>query len=200
MAGYTQIKSDGTIRSYDDATAWDDMVGDLFGKRLFSTTGKVDYDYDENCLVFQSGGTLLSANDRVGSNLQIAHAARVGSNIEFRPHLHWFQEVTSGTVDAFTMTMRYRLQRNDEAKSTSWVTVTLHSGTDDVFDFTGEVDGIYNQISEFPTIKLTCNISDTFQVQMARTDSNGGEMNVYFMDMHYEIDSFGSDDEFSKTT
>ena len=34
------------------------MVGDLFGKRLSSTVGKVDYDWDNNAIKFQSGGSI----------------------------------------------------------------------------------------------------------------------------------------------
>ena len=95
--------------------------------------------------------------------------------------------------------MKYRLQRNGYEKEASWTTVTLTAGSsDDVFDFTGEADGTYNQLTRFPDITITCSISDTFQFQIARTDSLSGDMLVYFMDFHGEVDSFGSEEEIKK--
>jgi len=197
---YTETKkSDGTIRLRGAATAWKDMVGDLYGKRLATTSGKVDYDYNDNAVKFQSGGSITTVNDRVGANLEINHEHKVGS-VTFKPHIHWFQEVTSGVVTPFVLTMRYRLQRNGQAKATAWTTVTCGAGAggDDIFDFTGESDGSYNQLSRFPDIAVTCSVSDTIQFQMARTDSESGDMFVYFMDMHGEVDSFGSNGEIAK--
>jgi len=198
---YTEIQSDGTMRRVGTSTAWRDIVGDLFGKKILSTSGKVDYDFDENAIDFKSGGSITTANDRVGGNLEINHEHKVGTSITFKPHIHWFQTVTTGVAEAFTLTMRYRLQKNNATKTTSWTTVTCGTGLggDDIFDFTGEVDGVYNQISTFPDMTLNCEISDTIQFQMARTDSSGGNMYVYFMDIHGEIDSDGSDTEYAKS-
>ncbi len=196
---YTEIRADGTQRLVGNATAWRDIIGDLFGRRLSSTSGRVDYDFDENAIKFQSGGSISNSADRVGANLEINHELKVGSSITFKPHIHWFQEVSSGAVTAFVLTMKYRIQNNNAAKTTAWTTVTLTAGTDDVFDFTGEADGTYNQLSRFPNIVVNCGVSDTIQFQMARTDSLSGNMYIYFMDMHAMIDSFGSDEEITKT-
>ena len=67
--------------------------------------------------------------------------------------------------------MKYRLQRNNYEKTTVRTTVTATAGTDDIFDFTGEVDGTYNQLTRFPDITIDCAVSDTLQFQIARTDS-----------------------------
>lgn len=200
-ADYLEIKKlDGTLRLRGESTVWNDMVGDIFGKRLASTVGKVDYDFDENAVKFQSGGSISNANDRAGANLEINHQYAVGSTIIFKPHVHWFQDVVSGVVKPFVLTMRYRLQRNGLAKTTAWTTVTcdVGAGGDDIFDFTGESDGTYNQLSRFPDISITCAVSDTVQFQMARTDSEATDMLVYFMDMHGKLDSIGSNEEIEK--
>ena len=196
---YTETRADGTQRLKGTATAWKDMVGDLFGRRLLSTSGKVDYDYDENLIVFSDGGSITNKNDRVGGNLEINHEFKVGNGIVFKPHIHWFQEIASGAiVTSFELTMRYRVQKNGDVKTTSWTDVTLTAGTDDIFDFTGEADGIYNQLTKFPDITTDCSVSDTIQFQIARTDNLGNTMEVYFMDIHGEVDSFGSDEEIAK--
>lgn len=196
---YTEFRNDdGTMRAQGSSTCWKDMVADLFGRRLNSNTGKVDYDYNENAIKFQSGGNMSNVSDRVGGNLEINHEFEVGTNVLFKPHIHWFQEVSSGSVTAFVWTCRYRLQRNGYAKTTAWTTITATAGTDDVFDFTGEDDGTYNQLTRFDDIVITCGVSDTIQFQMTRTDSESGDALVYFMDLHGKTDSLGSDDEIAK--
>lgn len=197
---YTEFRKDGTHRAYGAATARQDMIADLFGKRLYSSSGTVDYDYDENAIIFQPGGGISDVNDRVGGNQEINHQFRVGSGIVFKPHIHWFQEVASGVAKAVTFTARYRLQRNGQAKVTGWTTITCSTGTggDDVFDFTEEADGTYNQLSRFDDIVVDCSVSDTLQFQLTRTDSDSGNVLVYFYDLHGEVDSFGSDEEIAK--
>lgn len=189
---YAKIETDGSVQLFGDGTMWKDMIADLFGRRLYSTAGKVDYDYDENALDFQSGGSISTTADRVGGNLEINHEFLVGTSITFKPHIHWFQDAST----AYELTMRYRLQRNNAVKTTTWTSVTLTAGTDDVYTYPGS--GVFNQLSRFPDITITCGISDTIQFQVARTDSLGGNMLVYFMDLHGEVDAFGSRAEIVK--
>lgn len=196
---YSEIKSDGTVRNYGDATAWKDMVGSLLGYRLYSNVGKVDYRYDENALRFSSGGVITNLSDCVVLNLQINHDMLIGSSVTFKPHLHYFQQVTSGAVTPYVFTAYWRLQRNGYAKETSWNTIYANAGTsDDVFDFTSEADGLYNQLLRFDDITVECSISDTFQFRFTRTDSEAGTVDVYFADFHGQCDSQGSKDELVK--
>ena len=197
---YSEIREDGTQRLVGDATSWKDMVCDLVGRSLANTRDKVEYDWDEMAIVFNPSGSITQSKDRVGGNLEINHEFKVGTGIVFKPHIHWFQEVSSGTVKAHVLTMKYKLQNNNQGKTTAWTTVTCEvgAGGDDIWDFTGEADGFYNQISRFPDMTLDCNVSDTIQFQFARTDSVAGDMLVYFFDIHGQVDSFGSDDEIAK--
>ncbi len=173
-------------------TVWDDMVSDLFGRRLLSTAGKVDYDYGENAIVFSSGGSISTANDRVCGNQQILHKFKIGA-VTFKPHIHWFQDAAT----AYELTLQYRHQVNGVAQTTEWTPIELTAGgTSDVWTYPGS--GVFNQITRFPSISLTVSPSDTIQFQMARTDSLGGSMAVYFMDMHGEIDTMGSRTEYTK--
>lgn len=73
------------------------------------------------------------------------------------------------------------------------------AGGDDIFDFTGEADGTYNQLTRFDDITIDCGISDTLQIQMTRTDSETGDVSAVFIDLHGEVDSDGSDTEISKS-
>lgn len=185
-------KIDGTPRLRGNSTVYRDMVADLFGRQLSTTAGKVDYNHDENTLDFQSGGSITNANDRVGGNQEINHDMVVGNSVVFKPHIHWFQ----GSATACELTLRYRVQRNGQQKETSWTPITLTVGSSEVYPYSS---GTVVQISSFPTITTDCGISDTIQFQMARTDSLGGTMSVFFFDIHAGIDALGSDEETSKS-
>lgn len=197
---YVDINKDKGIRFLGTSTVWKDMIMGLFGRRLYVTSGAVDYDYDENAIVFQPSGSLSNINDRIGGNQEINHEFKVGVNITFKPHIHWWQQVTSNTVKPIVFSLRYRLQRNNAAKTTAWTTITASAGAggDDIFDFTGESDGLYNQITAFNDITFTCGISDTLQIQLTRTDSETGNVSATFIDVHGEIDSDGSDETYTK--
>jgi len=169
-------------------TVWRDMIMDIFGSRLNSVSGGVDYDFNENCLTFGSGGDIDTAADRVGGNQEINHDFKVG-NVIFYPHIHWFQ----GATTKYELTIRYRFQKNFEAKTTSWTTLELVANDGyDVVAYSGS--GTINQLTRTKTsiILTDVGISDTIQIQMARTDSLGGSMSVYFFDLHGEIDGIGS--------
>lgn len=189
------------VRLNGTSTVWRDMIMDIFGARLNTGAGKVDYDFDENAIVFNPSGSLAVAADRVGGNQEINHDMLVGSSITFKPHIHWWQQVTSNTVKPIVFSLRYRLQKGNEAKATSWTTITADAGAggDDIWDHTSKADNLYNQITRFGTITVDCSISDTFQIQVARTDSETGDVSAYFIDMHGEVDALGSDDEITKT-
>lgn len=198
LIGYT--KTSGIQRTPPLKSAWKDMIMDLFGKRLSSNVGKVDYDYVENVIIFKANGDITNENDRVGGNQEINHEFVIGTDITFRPHIHWWQQVTTSAVLAHIFTARWRLQRNGQAKATSWNTITANAGSggDDVFDFTSEADGLYNQITRFDDITITCGLSDTIQIQLTRSDANAGDIPVTFFDIHGQIDSQGSDTELTK--
>ena len=54
---YFEVSTSGVPRLRGTATVWRDMVGDLFGRNLNSSAGKVDSNWDDNCINFDSGGS-----------------------------------------------------------------------------------------------------------------------------------------------
>jgi len=180
------------LRYKGTSTVWKDMIGDLFGKRLLSTAGKVDYDFANNCIDFASGGSIGTANDRIGANVEINHEMMVGSSIVFYPHIHWFQEVVTHTP---------RNSYGINLTTPAWNTLTMTNGSDSIFDTTNLSGEEYmGQITRSNApITVDCGLSDTFQFQVARTDSLGGTMKVFFLDEHGAVDSDGSDEEITKT-
>lgn len=170
---------------------WRDMIMDLFGRRLGSVAGSVDYDYEENVIIFSPGGVITNVNDRVGGNQEINHQFEIGV-VTFKPHVHWWQSDGKN----YEFTMRYRLQRNGQEKETIWTTLTTTANDgNDRFEY---LSGTINQITKFSDITINVGHSDTFQVQLTRTDSEAGDIPMFFFDMHGRIDRLGTNNEFTQ--
>lgn len=178
------LKDPDAFKLIGQATMWDDIVNSLIGRQLQSTAGKVDYNWADNCITFESGGSISNLNDIVNWNQQFPHAARKDSSIY--PHIHLEQTSTNKII----YTLKYRIQVNGAAKTTDWQTVTCNTTDNAVFPY---VSGTINQIIAFPAISmLNAGLSATVQFQMTRTDSTAGDSNVTFVDCHVEYDSLGS--------
>ena len=187
----TKFDGTGQVKREGSATQWDDIVGPVTGLKLSAVQGTVDFDWDENAIVFEANGSITDANDRVVWNIQKPHKAKVDSQLHF--HIHYDQSDTT----VRTMTLQYRVQGNGAIKTTSWTTITATTqASNHVFTY---VSGTLNQILKFPSIDWSSvAISSTVQFRMTRTDSETGLMNVTFVDGHVEIDSDGSNSEWVK--
>lgn len=189
---YTEIETDGSIGRYGDATTWDDLVGGLIGSRLNSTAGKVDYNYDENTITFQKGGSITNINDCIVSSFQYPHKAKVGTGATLNFHMHWEQP---DSLD-YEFTFRYRIQNNGSAKNTTWTDVVVSTNTNDIYSYTS---GTMNQITKLVDIDMSgANISSTIQWRLARTDTQTPDIEVTFLDAHYETTTDGSRTEYTK--
>ena len=189
---YFQVEADGTWVNKGDSTTWDDLVGSLVASKLESVAGKIQYDYAENAITMNPGGSISVANDRLIFNYQYPHACVVDG--EMRLHMHW--EQPDDTVRQFTVA--YRIQDNGAAKTTSWTTVVVDTDDENANAFT-YVSGTLNQITRLATIDMTgAGISSTVQFRLARTDSETGDILATFVDAHVERDTHGSRQEYVK--
>ena len=188
---YVEIETDGTIVQHGDSTVFDDIVNSLISKRLFSSVGRLDYNFAENALVFQNNGDITDLNDVVLFNLQKPHGAKVASAAHI--HIHW--EQTDATNREFTFA--YRLQNNGGVKTTAWTTVIVTTGgANNVFPY---VSGTLNQITKLSDVDWSgVNISSTVQCKLTRSDSVAGNVLATFIDAHVEYDMNGSHQEFVK--
>jgi len=195
MAGsstdYTEIENDGTLVAKGDATCWDDIVGSLIARRLESTVGRLQYNYDENTITMQDGGSITANADRLMFNFQYPHAATVDGMMNV--HIHWEQTST----DQIEWTLQYRIQSNFADKDETWTTCTSNSVDDSVGVYSGS--GTFNQITRLCDIDMTgATISATVQFRLARTDSTGSDIEATFVDAHVLLNMFGSRKEFVK--
>lgn len=186
-----KIEDDGTTKREGAATVWDDIQNSLIGKQLSSVAGKVDYNWAENTITMQPGGVITTANDLLVFNLQVPHAAIEDGSLNL--HMHWEQpDATEREI-----TVKYRIQNNGAAKTASWTTVTKAlNATNNAFTYTS---GTLNQITGLVDIDLTgASISAVVEFQMARTDSETGDIEVTFVDAHIQKDTDGSRQEYVK--
>ena len=186
---YAEFEKDWTLHSVGDATTWDDVVWSLLGRSLSSNLGKADYDWDEQAVKMQPWGSPTSANDRVLITQQIPHKVLVDSWI--KPHVHREQIST----DNIQFNLEYRIQKNWQAKTTAWTTITADSANN-AFAYIG---GTMIQITGFPTIDTTwVGLSATIQFRLTRTDNTADDILLTFFDYHAKFDTMWSRKEYVK--
>ena len=189
--GRTRFNEKEQRKSIGGASQWDDIIGSALGSSLYSTAGKVDYDWNENALTFQSGGDISVTADRIIWNIQKLHKVKEDSMLHY--HIHFDKD--SSDVNEFIL--QYRIQENGGIKTTAWATLTATTiPSNEVFTYTS---GTLNQIVQFDPIDWSnVGISSTVNFRLARTDSLVGDVLVTFIDGHIEIDSDGSNQEYVK--
>ena len=187
---YSEFENDGTLVAKGDAATWDDIVGSLVAVKLESVVGKLQYNFDENSIIMQSGGSIGTNTDRLIFNFQYPHAAITDGMMNL--HIHWWQ------IDSVSreFTVQYRIQKNGDDKTTAWTDVIIDTNTNNVFPYTS---GVLNQITELVQIDMTgSGISATVQFRLARTDSVAGDIESFFADAHVKRDMTGSREEYLK--
>jgi hypothetical protein len=185
-----QIEEDGTDVRYGEATVWDDIVRSLAAAKLESSAGKVDYEWAENAINFNSGGNIATSADRLIFNMETPHAMLTDSKLHL--HIHWEQTSTN----AIEWTVQHRIQSNGEAKTTAWTTTVVLASVGNVFTYSA---GTLNQITELVEVDCTdAGLSATVQFRLARTDATAGDILATFIDAHIERDMLGSRTEYTK--
>ena len=189
--GGTREVGSGVKQYYGDATVWDDLQGSLINKKLYSTAGKLDYNWDENAIAMQPGGDISNKNDRLCFNYQYPHGA-VNIDGVMNLHIHWEQ----ATADNIEWTVQYRLQPIGGEKATDWTTVTANSHDNSVFEY---ASGTIHQVTALCSVDMdSMSMSSIVQFRLARTDNVAININALYIDAHVKIDMAGSREEYQK--
>jgi len=176
---------------------WKDDLKALLGQRLESPSSNIVQNLAEGTVDFHSDA--IFGTDFVVINHQLNHDWKEGTII--RPHIHWFQ-LTSATPNWI---ISYRWQVNGQQKETSWVNQKYESNT---FTYSS---GTLIQITTFGDITPPSNakISAILQIRLSRDTTNASGLfagvdpladtiGVINEDVHYQIDSVGSIQEYIK--
>lgn len=190
----TEFELDGTIRFNGNATVFDDLTGDITRTKTVGT--RVALNDSENTIDFSSSAT---TSDYLFLSYQMSHKWMSGTNIY--PHIHYQQN----NLNTPNFLIQYRWQRNGQPKTTAWLNLICNTN---VFTY---VSGTINQISygAFIGAPVGYSISDIIQIRVIRDTSNStglfagadsytGTVSVTAVDIHYQIDTIGSRDEYLK--
>lgn len=181
---YAKFDSNGELRLYGDATQWDDLKFPANTIRQGSTS-KPDFDVTNL-------GLLFPQNDNTEIAYMIAqmpHEWMIESNLS--PHIHYVQDEAQEPV----FKIDYRWYKNGSDPTGSFTTITANTF---VFTYTS---GSIIQIVSFPNISATGidTVSSILDIKLYRDDNIvSGDILVKEFDIHYQVDSLGSDLEYTK--
>lgn len=167
---------------------WDDLRFPVTGISIGGFASPPDVQTDTGLLLFDT-----AAVETVGILAQMPHAWKQGSAI--RPHVHWAK--TTDAANGVVWSMRYKKFGVGDLQG-AWS--AIFTSTDiEAADSTQK-----SMISTFPEIDMTGNtLSDLILIQLGRLvtdagDTYGADALLYEFDIHYQIDSQGSRQEFIK--
>lgn len=195
----TEIESDGTLEFKGDATVWEDLRFPLQGQRLDTSSGRIDYNYDD-CTVDYADNARYD-NEPICFVAQMSHSKLLGSAIEL--HLHWLQNANNTP----NWLLGYRWVNTGET-AVIVGSETLVKWQTNVITYSS---GTISQLTEFGEITkpTTDTLSSILQIRLFRDSANTstlfagadpyvGAVQALEFDIHYEKDTIGSRTEFSK--
>lgn len=161
---------------------WDDLRFPFTQARR-GALAKPDFDYTNVGLLFPQDDDA----EKIYLIAQFPHKYKIGTML--RPHIHWQQT----GADFPVWKLDYKIVTNGIAVPSSFTTIQTNTG---VFPYDS---GNLGQISCFPSIAGLSGLSDFVLVKMYRDDNVvSGDVLAFEFDMHYQIDSIGSGQEYSK--
>jgi hypothetical protein len=177
-----------------DARPWRDELGDAIS--LQQTGTGVSRNNSEATVEFITGANL---SDYLFMNVQLNHDKDLTSSLY--PHIHFFQ--AQNTTPNFLL--QYRWQVNGGTKVTSWTNLKCNT-----LAFTYS-SGTLNQIAYSSPISVPAGttVSDIVQFRILRDNANtsgvftGSDpytatVGVLAFDVHFQINSLGSTDQYTK--
>jgi hypothetical protein len=165
-------------------TVFDDLMVQMT-QGLQGANAKPDFDNTNVGLLFPNN----NSTERVYLNVQLPHNWKEGSTIY--PHVHWHQ--SAATTPVFQMDYRWA---NIGAAAGSWTTAYTMSTKAATYT-SGTIHQISSNAAGIDGTGKT--MSSILQIKLYRNDSAyQGDCLVTSFDIHYEIDSLGSNTEYGK--
>jgi len=182
--------------SYLSVPRWDDLRFPATGARIDVSSGRLDYDYAECGINFQSNARY--DNEPLCMVAQMPHSKKLGT--EVRPHIHWDQNQAATP----NWLLEWRWVNNGEQRGT-WQQEIY---TNNLYTY---LSGNLQQLTEFPALQPPLNesVSSLLEFRVFRDSNNSsglfagadpysGSALFKEFDLHYQIDSFGSPQEYTK--
>lgn len=192
---HTKFDESGHQTMVGDARPFRDEIGDALALQVLGVG--ISVNAAEGTRDFATNANL---SDYLFANVQLNHDRDLLSVI--KPHIHFFQ--TSAAMPNFLF--QYRWQRGNTGKTTAWVNLkcnlaafTYVSGTLNQIAVTASgiippVDSALSDIVQFRILRDNANTSGVF----AGSDPYAGPASVLSFDVHLQLNSIGSDEEYVK--
>jgi hypothetical protein len=177
----------------------DDLRENLIGANVDVSTGRIDYDYDNNGIGFADNARY--PNEACCTSFQLPHSWVEGTDFEL--HLHWGQNQAAQP----NWLVLYRVWKKGADIPGGWYFAT-GDASDNIYSYGGET--LLHQIVDLVAIDMTgCTVSDIVQVklfrdvandsgQFAGADTYSGDALAIYMDAHILKNSIGSVGEYDK--
>ncbi|WP_159951604.1 hypothetical protein [Polaribacter septentrionalilitoris] len=197
---YTKITSDGSLSYVGEATRWEDLqvpVSSVNIKKVASEPKWDDFIGSISLLWFEEGEELQS----VSFTVQMPHKWKEGSTI--KPHIHWTSG-RSGDAAPGTNRVKWALEyvwanvagefNSTSTTLTGSVVATPNEGSiplrEHIITPLGDITATGKTLSSMILCRLyRVNDGD---------DSYSGDAGLLEIDFHYQVDSDGSNDEYTK--
>lgn len=180
-----------------DGTAWGDMLTPLTRTQQ-GANNLPHFDTGRIGLLFPGSG---DTSEKAYLTFQFQHNKKLGTSVS--PHVHYVQSVTGTPI--FEYYYKWYTPGAIIPHTGSWSTGSTVDGSRALFSYgTGTAaSGSIMQIAEFPDVSWPVGssegVSSHFDMILWRNDSVvSGDVLVKSVDLHYEIDGFGSDEEYTK--
>lgn len=174
------------VRLAGAGVAWEDLRFPLTQTRQ-GALAKPDFDTT-------NVGFLFPQNDPteiLSFIAQVPHAWKVGTNL--CAHVHWLQSAATPV----TWKLDYKVIPIGGAEPASWTTL---SGSAGLITYPGS--GSIHQLTDLGEIDMSgvSGLSAIIRCKLYRDDNTTtGDVLAFEADFHYQLDSFGSDEEGSKS-
>ena len=193
MANYIRFVNRGTTQAYSNTSQykpqWDDDRYPATGISIGGLSTPPDIETDTGLFLFDS-----VAIETFSVLAQMKHARKEDSNII--PHIHW-RKVTSA-AGGVVWSLRYKWWNNNEEEPGSWSSIITATdvwtiGSNQLTNIAtfGEIDGTGKGLSSL------------FLAQVGRlptdaADTYGADAKMYEFDIHFQADTMGSQQEYTK--
>ena len=203
---YVEIGEDGTIRLHGDATTYDDLRVPVSAT---TNGGTKDPDF----AVFKTDGSgsqgvflqwfSATIEEELYFDVQMPHNWKEGSDIE--PHIHWTPKTTGATGEFVKWGLEYTWSNVNEVFGD---TTIIYSDVTSETTATVSGDTVMTEgkhhITDIGTISATGKTLSSMLVCRIFRDATDTDDDYTYdaglleIDFHYEIDSLGSEEEFTK--
>lgn len=192
---YLEVKKDGTLRLNGNATAWEDTQVPPMNIKVGATAPSFTSGFggDANLSLYYFAGSV--SEDQCWFSVQMPHKWKLGSTVY--PHVHWSPttDVAAGS-DTTVWELSY-----------SWASIngTYSTGTTITCKGVGGANAQWDhKIASFAGVSGTGKgLSSVLVCRLRRLSANASDVYTAAaaflgFDVHFEVDSFGSDTEFVK--